>query len=248
MEIVMTGTVIFMVVIGFILIIISYTISEKLTSGSDNDLMYDDYYKEQLENMQGKIDKILDDKADECIDKTDDKLSEMSNEKIMAVHEYSQQVLDKIDQNHNEVVFLYDMLNNKEQELKDTIRQVNNAKKTVVKEGVIIDEDAVNDEAKSDNASLASEDENTTGQNTVSKKSEKKKAKDNKDEVTQDDDDVISMLDMDDYNEFVEQNNNEQILKMYESGRSVIDISRELGIGQGEVKLVINLYKGMNRN
>ena len=39
------------------------------------------------------------------------------------------------------------------------------------------------------------------------------------------------------------QNNNDQILEMYQGGRSPVDIARELDLGVGEVKLVIDLYK-----
>jgi DNA-binding NarL/FixJ family response regulator len=38
-------------------------------------------------------------------------------------------------------------------------------------------------------------------------------------------------------------NHNQKILEMYSQGFSVIDISRTLELGQGEVKLVIDLYK-----
>ena len=34
----------------------------------------------------------------------------------------------------------------------------------------------------------------------------------------------------------------EKILELYKSGKSIRDISRELGMGQGEVKLVVDLY------
>jgi DNA-binding NarL/FixJ family response regulator len=40
-------------------------------------------------------------------------------------------------------------------------------------------------------------------------------------------------------------NNNEQILKLYKQGKSKIAIAKELGLGVGEVKLVIDLYKNM---
>lgn len=70
--------------------------------------------------MQGKQDlpELLQGKAEDIIDKADEQLSRISNEKIMSVSEYSDQVLEKINQNHQEVVFLYNMLNEKEEELK----------------------------------------------------------------------------------------------------------------------------------
>jgi hypothetical protein len=39
-------------------------------------------------------------------------------------------------------------------------------------------------------------------------------------------------------------NNNTQILALYSQGRSVMEISKLLDLGQGEVKLVIDLFKG----
>ena len=35
-----------------------------------------------------------------------------------------------------------------------------------------------------------------------------------------------------------------EILKLYKQGKSVIEIAKTLGIGVGEVRLVIDLFKG----
>ena len=35
---------------------------------------------------------------------------------------------------------------------------------------------------------------------------------------------------------------NEEIISLYRQGRSVMEISKLLGMGQGEVRLIINLY------
>ena len=40
-------------------------------------------------------------------------------------------------------------------------------------------------------------------------------------------------------------NNNERILAMHKLGRSNMAIARELGLGVGEVKLVIDLFENM---
>lgn len=45
----------------------------------------------------------------------------------------------------------------------------------------------------------------------------------------------------------MEGNQNEKILKLSEEGKSVLEISKELGLGQGEVKLVIDLFQGVGR-
>ena len=40
-------------------------------------------------------------------------------------------------------------------------------------------------------------------------------------------------------------NNNDRILELHKKGKSNVAIAKELGLGVGEVKLVIDLFKGM---
>ena len=40
-------------------------------------------------------------------------------------------------------------------------------------------------------------------------------------------------------------NSNEKILELHKAGKSNMAIARELGLGIGEVKLVIDLFEGM---
>jgi DNA-directed RNA polymerase specialized sigma24 family protein len=40
------------------------------------------------------------------------------------------------------------------------------------------------------------------------------------------------------------ENHNKEILSLYEQGESAVEIAKKLGLGLGEVKLVIGLYKG----
>ena len=39
-------------------------------------------------------------------------------------------------------------------------------------------------------------------------------------------------------------NKRDNVLKLYKQGKSVIEIAKTLGIGVGEVRLVIDLFKG----
>ena len=41
-----------------------------------------------------------------------------------------------------------------------------------------------------------------------------------------------------------ESNSNDQILELHKAGKSNMAIARELGLGIGEVKLVIDLFEG----
>ena len=40
-------------------------------------------------------------------------------------------------------------------------------------------------------------------------------------------------------------NRNKEILSLYKKGNSVLEISKALDMGQGEVKLVIDLFQGV---
>ena len=41
------------------------------------------------------------------------------------------------------------------------------------------------------------------------------------------------------------ENNNDEILRLHREGKSKVAIAKELGLGVGEVKLVIDLFEGM---
>lgn len=74
----------------------------------------------QIESAKERIEDMVDETVNYSIEKTERALERLSNEKIMAVDEYSETVLKKINDNHNEAVFLYDMLNDKDEKLKNS--------------------------------------------------------------------------------------------------------------------------------
>lgn len=191
-----------MLIIGVAVIIISSIIvNRKPKEGDNND---DSDVQEKLALIREQYKESLTATSDEVITNAEDYLSRLSNEKIMAVSEFSDQILDKINHNHEEVVFLYNMLNNKERELKEFAKELDNSKD-------------------------------------VAKESKSSKRVNVQAQVM--DNDGISSVDKD-----INQNkslsiNNKEILKLYSEGLSIMDISRQLGIGQGEVKLIIDLYK-----
>ena len=191
-----------LLIIGIVVIIISSIIvNRKPVEGNNN---YDSDAQEKLALIREQYKESLTATSDELITNAEDYLSRLSNEKIMAVSEFSDQILDKINHNHEEVVFLYNMLNNKERELKEFAKELDNSKD-------------------------------------VTKESKSSKRVNVQAQVI--DNDGISSVDKD-----LNQNqsfsiNNKEILKLYSEGLSIMDISRQLGIGQGEVKLIVDLYK-----
>ncbi|MBO7353065.1 MAG: hypothetical protein J6U61_02275 [Lachnospiraceae bacterium] len=81
-----------------------------------------------LEQMHEDFVEKANKRADFLLHETEDKLESLSNDKIIAVGEYSDQMLEKIESNHKEVVFLYQMLNEKEEALKSTVLGMENTR------------------------------------------------------------------------------------------------------------------------
>ena len=126
---------ILLIVVGLIIIFVGCLISEKVSSGNNTEEMpvVDEKFvarilEENEQQLKESAHGILSEKMEEELNQVDDKLSHISNEKIMAVSEFSDQLLEKIEQNHKEVVFLYDMLNEKENEMKDFVQEIDKAK------------------------------------------------------------------------------------------------------------------------
>lgn len=213
----MTAFHVFLVVIGLSIIGISYIISEKITlmNGQKKENPNNITTDLEIANLKEQINLVIKEEIDLAMFKTKDSLSQISNEKIIAVSEYSDQVLEKINQNHTEVVFLYNMLNEKEEAIKKTFNNNNNINNNNIK------------------TVKKSELNNGSGQrfnNQIEFNENSRKVKDPKLEMTQD------IMD--------QKVKNEQILKLYSEGKSIVEIAKMLEIGQGEIKLVIGLSKG----
>lgn len=82
----------------------------------------------QIEQMQSRLDNAAEETAGDLKNRTERELEKLSNEKIMAVSEYSEQVMDEINKNHQEVMFLYSMLSDKQKELDGTVDKLNRVK------------------------------------------------------------------------------------------------------------------------
>ncbi len=188
-----------------------------------------------VESAKGKIGDIVDETVSYSIEKTERSLERMTNEKIMAVNEYAETVLDEIGKNHKEVMFLYDMLNDKQKSIKETVAEVT---KTVKMAGTAVEEN-VREEAqevkteKIPAKSKAKTEKTTTKAKTTAKTAKAAVA------VSSPDFSFIPDGDADG------KNNNDKILELHKQGKSNVAIAKELGLGVGEVKLVIGLFEGM---
>ncbi len=82
----------------------------------------------QVSQVSQTIDSIIEKKMQDIEDKTEARLDKISNTKILEMNEYADGVLKEINRNHNEVMFMYDMLNEKDKEIKTTVKDVNVAR------------------------------------------------------------------------------------------------------------------------
>ena len=122
----MNATDIILLIIGVGIFIASFVVASKF---EDLPEMTNEEAQRRLEEIYEKIQQKARECANEAVaesvkdsmDETERSLEKLSNEKIMAVSEYSDTVLDEIHRNHEEVMFMYDMLNDKHTNLKKTV-------------------------------------------------------------------------------------------------------------------------------
>ena len=118
----MTGLEIALLTIGLIVIVASFVFSSK----SDGDTMHNvkdvTFTDKQKEDIKKQIMDILDEQIENVKEQTEISLDKLSNQKMLEMNEYSDTILQEINRNHNEVMFLYDMLNEKKKEINNTVR------------------------------------------------------------------------------------------------------------------------------
>lgn len=273
----------------------------------------------ELEIVQSKIEDMVSETIEESASETDRTLKKITNEKMMAISEYSNTVLEDINKNHKEVLFLYDMLNDKHTTIKNAVSEVEktvgevtqtakdieiSARETakeaknseeaakraadianrVEKAAEIIQEkteekqekvfsvgnlrtEAETDEVAAISGKVSENDEfGRTESSIESKRNRELKAVDRTAEKGQKEpeDEFVEgitagvpkvVFDGEDEENpqyhIIEpsdaQNSNERILELHKEGMSAVAIAKELGLGIGEVKLVIDLFEGTSR-
>ncbi len=308
-----------LIIVGIVIVIVSFIISEKEEKkklGSDD--LKDELKTEILEaikseqkNIQNDKENFLEDKQIDILDKIEDEMSRLSNEKIMSFSEYGEQILGKIEQNHQEVVFLYDMLNQKESEMKEFIKKIDSSKIKLEEMLIAVKEEEKDwsmwtkekDETMQELArkeialqkvvveekKLTEVKENVKPETKKSRQKKRKrgKASGNLSGKRKEEIDGIRQFEeikLEDGMEKVENqtnnadkegkdiaadtgggiifeenegdnsfsseteeekaNSNESVLDLHMQGMSIMEIAKVLGRGQGEVKLIIDLYQG----
>ncbi len=187
----------------------------------------------ELEALRKSLDEAAEESVVGAMEKTERSLEKLSNEKIMAVNEYSDTVLSEIHKSHEEVMFMYDMLNNKHASLKNTAAEVNRVVREAGEAMEALRRQMEAGDAKDDEQALllSADVEKAMAEAGTAKEQEEKQAA-----AAEMAEDVAADSEYG--------SNKERIRSLYRQGKSVADIARELELGVGEVKLVIDLFQG----
>ena len=230
----MTGVEILLLVTGVVFFIASFFITEKLGPGELNkigELSNEEIQRimeRELQKVTAEIEGRVEEKAEEALVNSERMMEKECNEKIMAISEYSDTVVESMNKTHNEIMFLYSMLNDKHAELTDFSAKLNELAKELEKK-----------------------DEAIVGHLSYSAPFEEKKepAGTGKDEPAAFRTEIKeeNFLPEEDADDSEESNHNADILALHKQGKSAIDIARELALGLGEVQLVIGLYEGKRK-
>ena len=262
---------ILLLIIGAVLFAAGFVIPEKNKKSNQTNVKLEEkkireMVEKEVDQAKLQITDTVDETINYAIEKTERSLDRLTNEKIMAVSEYSDTVLENINKNHKEVMFLYDMLNDKHKNLTETVSEVTKTAKEAedtVKEVVQTvaeikketlelqpkteewqQETPVNLETSANKVSPSSVDadakKGTGHPKRKTAKKEPKKMLAVQEENKKSDITISFTPDSTDG-----KNNNERIRALHKAGKSNMAIAKELGLGIGEVKLVIDLSEGM---
>ena len=150
-------TEIVLIVVGFAAIILGYLLPAGKELDEEDKMLMEREIRElvrrEVEDQRDNIENIVDDTIDSSLDRTERAMERISNEKMSAIGEYSDTVINDIHKNHDEVMFMYDMLNDKHKNLTSVVSEVtkkaDEAKKVVkeVEEKIITPQETLSDVA-----------------------------------------------------------------------------------------------------
>lgn len=230
----MTAIEVGLLLIGVVFLIGSFFVTEKLSQSEIGEIAklseteLQTVIERELEIASAKVSDMVDDSVDLSLNKIQRSLDKETNDKMMAIQEYSDTVLKDLEKTNKEVTFLYSMLGDKHNELHDSIAKMNE----LTQECDELREQILNLEVEAKH--LAEE---------PVRKPEQEPAK--MDAVYEpDESDTEELLQEDLTDSEQQERRKEEILMRYRGGEDLVDIAKDLDMGFGEVKLIVELYNG----
>lgn len=226
----MTALQIILLMIGLVFLVGSFFVSEKLSS-SDLEEMKKMSQQEikvildkELQSADSTIEEKIQGKLDDVIEDLERKSDKETNDKIMAISEYSDTVLNSMNKSHEEIIFMYDMLNDKQERITEIVKEMQAMESAITQMEEALDEkiEQVGEEVQRQIELTKVKEEMPTEpeismeealQTQLSAKEEDKTLGDN-----------------------------QEILSLFNEGMTEVDIAKKLGRGLGEIKLVLGLF------
>ncbi len=204
----MNGLEISLLIIGAVITLISFISVSKSESNNDiktsefNEDKIHKYLEDKIKDYEFSVNEIY----DINIDRAHNELSKITSEKMMAIQEFSDQIINDMHDNRQEVLFLYQVLSEKENSIINS------------------------DDSLTTNIRDKRTDENQENYNVRDNYNYLDNNMDSQDNT---DDDKMEKY--------------KKIIGLYNKGKSINEISKELSLGQGEVKLYIDINKKLVR-
>lgn len=235
----MTGVAWILLLIGVVFMIGSFFVTEKLSPSELNQIaeLSEEELKRiidrGLKNAETRIENAIDEQVDQSSEKVDRSLEKVTNDKIMAISEYSDTVIESMNKTHNEIMFLYSMLNDKHTELTGMAADLQRLAadvRSLEEKAPLTAPQAASERAAAVSAASAVtpvsvETADTTERETAAAPAEQKE-------------------EMPETEETKQEGLHAEILKLKKLGMTEVQIAKKLGIGIGEVRLVNGLYRG----
>ena len=241
----MTALEITLIVIGVVFLVGSFFVSDKLSQKDVDQIakMSEEELRvildRQLEKAKTEIQNAIETGIDETTEETKRALEKETNDKISGISEYSDTVLESISKSHNEIMFLYSMLNDKHKDLTDLaanlqkltanlhdVEQQMTEKTLRAQARLQQPEPIIEKPAKVQKKEIPVE--KKVKSESIKKAVEVKKKPETDTEIN-------------------EKNDNDAILRLHAEGKSDVEIAKLLDRGLGEVRLVIGLHRGEDR-
>ena len=219
----MTGIEIVVLIVGIIFVLGSFFVGDKLSSKDVDQIallsreQLNRIVEKELHHANGQIQNTVDETIENSVLKIERMMDKETNQKMMSISEYSDTVLEEINKAHTEVMFLYSMLNDKQKELSDTTSHLSK----IISEA----ETAIRNQS---NFALPESTEPAIVLEPETESEPVRHLEKISEEIPMDED----------------RNQNHKILSLAQNGASAVEIAKQLNVGIGEVRFVLDLYKG----
>lgn len=216
-----------LILIGVAFLVGSFFITERLSQQdlehismmSESDLKH--IADKQVKEMKVQVENAIEEIIDESLEITQRGLERETNNKIMAVSEYSDTIMETMNKTHNEIMFLYSMLNDKHAETAEIVGDLQKYAKQISE----FDMDAALEKMEKATKLVSTKSVETTVEKEIAV------IEDAVETETEDMESPGQQL-----------NKNEQILLLHKEGMNEVEIAKTLDCGMGEVRLVLGLY------